>query len=543
MSSKGCRVLSLILLLLPASGRAEEVLSSSKHAIKVHYSEPGQLAFAQKVLAAADEAWDYHVDLLKLPAPPPDAGARGGDDYDFVITTTPYLGVCKGGPAAPTTAHGLMSYIELDPSLPGVVLPLISSHEFHHAVVGGMCPVGNNIGEAGALYTSGLHRKGQGWMMSYFLGFNAFQSFPERALDWEGALGDFYPYGGALLLMFLDQLYGDGTEAGVLTRLYKRMLEGGASAPSCPTYLQLLHDLYDLDAVFKKFCRWRWFLGPNDDGRHFKDLANWEGSDPDEKLLPPTLSADHKASDLPIQDAQPKTGPMSYGASFVRIDLGGLAADARLRVGFSGEGAVRWSVQTILLGGSSPADEQEHDVGVDGQASIEISTGGRQSLVLVFANLGDGKVSKEGEGWKARSYTYSMERIDPPRIDRVDPSTLTAGTEAVLTVHGKGFPEGTPKVHLSSGQVAAKLARRVSAELVELTISAEVGAAPGAVDLELSWGAVSARRPAAFEIVEAALPPGEPTGGCALAPVGDASSLSWLALLLLGLVMARPRRR
>jgi hypothetical protein len=75
MISRRLFVNSLCLMLLSSPAVAEDVLRSTKHPITVHYTGAAQLSFAQQVLVAADEAWGFHVDGLKLPAPPPELRA------------------------------------------------------------------------------------------------------------------------------------------------------------------------------------------------------------------------------------------------------------------------------------------------------------------------------------------------------------------------------------------------------------------------------------------------------------------------------------
>jgi len=325
-------------------------------------------------MAAAEGAWQFQVVERGFLPPPADAGLHGSDDYDVLVSPTPYQAVCEAVAPATDRPSGWTTHLLIDPALPAFALPLVVSHEFHHGIQAGICAFGNNLSEAGALYVSGIHRKGEGKNLSYFLGFNAFQHAPDRSLDWQGNTGDFYPYGSALYFMYLDDV--DATAP--LTR-YKSLLDElyarTKSAPSaaCPYYLDAVDTLVGLDASYGRFARWRYFVGEQDDGQHFSDLANWKGAKATDVLEPVALDRETDLAELPLAAAQPATLPMPYGASYVRVGLADAAPGTRLRLGFQGDAATRWRIESILQRPGEGSLEGELEVGADGQKTADLS--------------------------------------------------------------------------------------------------------------------------------------------------------------------------
>jgi len=408
--------LALTSALASSTAHAEELKKSAKLPLVVHHEGASDAAFADAILAAVEDAWRYQTEVLGFPPPPPDAGKFGSDDYDVFVKDNEHGGVCKQGAPVPGKPGAFRSHLEITPSLPFSAIPLVTSHELHHAIQMGICgDGGSNAAESGALYVSGIHRFGEANQLTYSLGINTFQKNPERSLDWEADLGDPYPYGSGLFLMFLDQKYGNG-DARLVTKVWDAMAAKRTEA-GCPHYFEGIRAVVDFEAAFREFVRARYFVGPADDKRHLRDLDKWEGGAlPQKKLLSVTLGGDH--AELPVEGATPATLPMPYGASYVRLSLAGLAPTDEVRLSFEGETTVRWSLQTILLTEgapetSAPADEASVDVDASGAHTMDIPVGNHATLVVAFVNLGDGKYVGDGPGWKGKNLRYSFAKVEP----------------------------------------------------------------------------------------------------------------------------------
>lgn len=458
--------LALASLLPSGTAHAEELKKSTKLPLVVHHEGASDAAFADEILAAVEDAWRYQVDVLGFPPPPPDAGKFGSDDFDVFVKDNEHGGVCKQGAPVPGKPGAFRSHLEITPSLPSSAIALVTSHELHHAIQMGICgDAGNNLAESGALYISGIHRFGEANQLTYSLGINTFQKNPERSLDWEGDLGDPYPYGAGLFFMFIDQKYGAG-DARLVKKVWDAM-DALRTDAGCPHYFEAFRRVVDFDAAFREFVRARYFVGAADDKKHLRDLDKWEGGAlPQKKLLSVTLGGDH--AELPVEGATPTTLPMPYGASYVRLSLAGLAPTDKVRLSFEGETTVRWSLQTILLAegapaSGAPAEEASVDVDASGAHTMDITVGDHASLVVAFANLGDGKYVGDGPGWKGKNLRYSFTKVEPepaaPPTAVADPAIGRDEGCAVGPVGGSR--EGGAALAMAAA-LAAALRRRVS---------------------------------------------------------------------------------
>jgi len=393
------------LLVLAPAANAEEIASETLP-LRVHFEPDDDPAFADAVLAAAEDAWRFQVDEQGFRAPPPDGGANGSDDFDLSVGSTPWIAVTGAGAPAPGRPFGVTSSILVDRGIPVGTLPLVVAHELTHAIHLGTCAWGNGVQEAAAVYVSGLEHDGDGWRLGYYLGFDDFQSHPDRSVDWLGALGDFYPYGAALWLVWAGEASGR-PDVTLVRELWSALEDAG-----CPDVLAGFDELLDVDARFVEFERARYFVGPLDDGRHWRDLARWEGPASDAKLASVALAADVAASDLPIETAF-DPGPMPYGASYVRVSLADLAEGETISVVFEGADGVRWRIGTIETRSDAPADEGEIEVDSTGTASFEVGDLEHDSLVLVAVNLGDGTYEGLPEERVGAEATIRLERTFP----------------------------------------------------------------------------------------------------------------------------------
>ncbi|MFC1611187.1 hypothetical protein ACFL6C_09520 [Myxococcota bacterium] len=406
------------ILLTTATAQAEFIQSES-YPLRVHYEGPTHESAARAALDAAEQAWAFQVDELGFLPPPEDSGHKDSNDFDVVLGNNPWG--ASASILAPATDRelGYSSQILVDPTaIPDWAFPLVISHEFHHAIQLGIRPMNDGVMEGGALLISQLHT-GQAWVLSYYLGINAFQANPERSLDWQADVGDFFPYGTSLFFLFLEQQYGEPATAA----LYKSMWDL-LSAPEAPDYFDALAQLIDFDAAFTTFSTWRYFVGPQDDGQHIQDLADWEAN-ADGRLESVALVEDLAASDLPTRIVSDGSGPMPYGATYVRVDLTGLSEAETLHVRFTGDPNLRWSVGSILTASDQPTEEVEITA-TDGLASLEVPGGKHETLVVVCTNLGNGQYVPDGSRWWPSTLALDLQ-ILPTNTDVRETETPPQG--------------------------------------------------------------------------------------------------------------------
>jgi hypothetical protein len=392
---------SSLSLLSPAPAAAETLVSDT-YPVQVHFTDVTNAAYAAAVLTAVEDSWAFQVDVLGFLPPPPDNGAHGGDEFDVFVTENNWGGMTVAAAPATDRELGHCSFIEVDPSVvPAWALPLVMAHEFHHAVQIGIRDVGRGAGESGALLVSALQRPGEQYVLSYHLGINDFQAFPERSLDWQQELGNFYPYGSVLFFLFVEQEFGEPSTLA----LYKSMWDLLATS-AVPDYLAALESLIDLDAAYATFATWRIFVGPEDDGAHIQGLDEWEGTS-DGDLESVALAVDLAAAELPIAVIREGDGPMPYGASYIRLDLHGLTDAGIVHLHFAGTPTLRFAVRVVLTGGGQPAEE--HDLPVqDGSGSLAVAAGAHDTLFIACANLGDGTYVPDGSGWRPSTFSLGL---------------------------------------------------------------------------------------------------------------------------------------
>lgn len=403
------RTIAAFTLFASALPVSATTITSALHPLTVHYDDDGNAAYASALLAAADAAWTFQVDGLGFVPPPPDAGLNGDDNYDIFVGANPYGAGCHREQSAASRPYGFASTIVMDPSqIPDWALGLVVSHEFHHAIQMGIRPVNDGVMEGGAVYVSGMHRRGEAYQLSYYLGINEFQSYPERALDWQAGLGNFYPYGVALFFIFLDQVYGDPDTLAV----YKAMWDQLGASDSV-SYDAALGALVDFDEAFLKFERWRYFVGSEDDSHHLSDLDNWTRARADEALVSVPLVADLAAEALPQSGLLVDNAPMPYAAQYVRLALAGLATSDEIELWFVGDSNTRWRIEVMRLKAGAAPDETDHQVDASGESVLRVKVEDSESVVFAFVNLGNGSYRPGGSGWMQSQLQYDLS-VAPP---------------------------------------------------------------------------------------------------------------------------------
>ncbi len=418
--------LSSFVVLTLGFAASASTLDSSLYPLTVHYEEEAQAVYARSVLSAVEDAWSFQVDEMGFPAPPADSGLYGSDRYDVFVAEDPYGSRCHREAPAADRPYGFTSSMIVDPiQIPVWALGLVLSHEFHHAVQAGIRPMGDNVMEGGAVYVSGMHRPDEAYILSYSLGINAFQEHPERSLDWQGALGDYYPYGAALFFIFLDEVYGDPKTLAI----YKSMWDLLGVSDTL-TYSDALSELVDFDSAAAKFSRWRYFVGPEDDGFHFEDLANWTIAGYDQDLTSVALAADLKSENLPVNDSiLSRQGPMPYGTVYLRLSLVGLNADDAISISVFGDPATRWRLETLRLKSGRAPDESDLQVDASGQTAVTVGVDDYSTLVVAVQNVGDGTYvpGPNGSGWDPSALTYALRVMHPTESEESNSGCQSAG--------------------------------------------------------------------------------------------------------------------
>ena len=184
--------------------------------LRVHYGDASQEELATELLGFLENAWDRQVETLGY-EPPPDDGQLGGNGfYDLYITSVANSGALTVSEGVATNEDGgrKTSFILFDASVSQGERALTIEHEFQHALQFGInARASLFLFEASAVYMETMAFPEQ---LAYTAVIADYQLRPNApffadGIQWQEVTGEsiYYEYGGALFLMYLEQLHGD----------------------------------------------------------------------------------------------------------------------------------------------------------------------------------------------------------------------------------------------------------------------------------------------------------------------------------------------
>jgi hypothetical protein len=254
------------------------------------------------------------------------------------------------------------------------------------------------------------------WMMSEL---PAFQAHPGFSLDQMSMAEAFYAYGSALYLLFLDEVYGDA-DGAILPAVWALAAQDGnitswtggaceADVENEPDFLDAVAASLDahgssFDEAFVLFTEYRFFIGADDDGAHWADVADWGGG---EVARDTTLTV----ADLPLAGGAPASEIAEYGSSYVEIDPAGLPSPQAATITFAGNPAKTWAASLFLVPAEGAATIVPIALDADQAGAAEIEDASAWSrMVLAVANLGDGDHDADAMDWSTidGDYAYSI---------------------------------------------------------------------------------------------------------------------------------------
>ncbi|MBN2361072.1 MAG: hypothetical protein JXR83_16575 [Deltaproteobacteria bacterium] len=520
-------------------------VSSTTAPVTIYYSRAEKAEVAAALLPAAEQAWQTQVVQLGFTAPTtidddlqPVTGMRF-----YLVQSNTYAGYARPVADLPDTPQTDCAAITvIADSYPLSYLATVLDHEFNHTLqMASDCIEGMFAMEMTAVTMQTLLHPSDTFI-DYVL--PDFQRQPDRAI-YSLDNGSYFHFGSALFGLFLEQRYGSN-DGSLLARIWGQASQPGSVTISGNGYVSGSvanePDLFDaigsvlgaqgvtLEQALAQFAHDRFFVGSFDDGDHLAGASRWGGAEP-------RFDSRFTIDQLPQWDAMPAAPPQDTGASYIAIDLAGASEEQRLRFWLAGDPEVNWHASLI---GRAPEGVTEIPFPVDaegyGEISIEQPTRFEQ-VVLLVANLGNGRFDLDRMSGVARSFFYSVELIDCPQVELLgaDPAALEPGQRARLRIAADNLPEQAFALQVSGGGVTVVDAVRLSSTEIEATLEIADGAAAGKRDLtiELECGG-SATGPGLIEILRA-------SQGCsALAAGGDHTALL-LGLLLTAL--GRRRRR
>lgn len=467
-------------------------LRSELYPLRSCYDRADQRDLALTVLVAAEAAWASEVEELGFlpPRQESDEGPRAG--MDFFVGDTRSIGAAGYTSPVdfdPTTPHtDCLSYIVIDelaeagdpPGQPDEYTSTLVYHEFNHACQLAMdCLESLSSMEATATWVEpvvlGHADSGFATVIRYF------QRFPGYSLGL--FLSDsYYPYGAALFVQFLHERLGQGDPRSIAELWHGTIQVADVNEPDFLDAVGLKAEEQGsgLAELLLEFGEWRYFLGSNDDGHHFREGAAWRGAEirPAETLslpvlrLPGSRSATMQPYGYHYAYLETSRGWLPGGK--VVLSLGGSAAERSfMELWLVRDGQLAQRLTTAGL----PDGEQPRLV-VDAAALDEADR-----AVLLLANV---KADVDWDSnWRDQTTYYDIAALAQPAVVAVEPAELVIGAQAEVAISGAGFSDLTVLQIDHPGLTVGEV-RVVDATRLQAVVAAGTDAAPGAVDVRVA---------------------------------------------------------
>ncbi len=421
----------------------------------------------------------------------------------------------------PDTPHtDAFSYIVLNTRVGYSGMLSLVAHEFNHA-----CQVSMDALELVAFMENTAsfvetRINYMSWIGKMYM-IHVFQRNAHRPLEYMRYGGsDGYEYGGMFWASFLTHMYGDSDMA------WLRMVWEGTVQEvmyNDPHYFDVIDEMLaergGFSEMVKKFGRYRFFAGRDDDGQHMEGTYRlWDSEVGKIREL--------KTADLPIHEKTPEQEflPMPNGCNYITLDVDD-ASDFPVRFRFDGEQDVSWYVTVMKI--AHGLDTTHHDMELDEESRGDLVMESRvmDRMVMVVCHLAPEGYNPNDSAWDPAHYTFSIDRVLPaPHIERVDPAYIVRGEQSqLLNLHGSGFADSTEiAIDFSGDLVSGAITQFLSERHIVIIGTASINAEKGYRDLIVtSPGGESTVVEKAIKIVDADEVPeekvfeeGSRAGGC-----------------------------
>lgn len=315
-------------------------IASAVVPMRVHYRVPADEAIATEIVAILEHVWAFQIDELGFDAPLSDHGSCGPDAALDVFTWRDaedvYVDLWDDNPR--TTWDDGVPYMVVDPwgEFGGEELAVTLAHEFNH-----MCQAVHDWSDAAFVYEASatfIEDLVYDDHDSYLSILYDFQGHPDWSLDRDDGYETWYMYGAMLWLELLRERYFKG-DARFIADLWR-----GLRSPWDDNEPDFADSVDDLLAEFGasyadsivELARWRWYVGPRDDGRHFEEA----GAFPDDAL--PKVAAT-----IPASGGSTIVRPMMLGTAYVDIVADGPVEDVHVSIAAEPGDDVTWIVQAL----------------------------------------------------------------------------------------------------------------------------------------------------------------------------------------------------
>ncbi len=245
---------------------------------RIHYYKTGYNAPVydiNEIAKAADSSYSYEVNFLGYRSPPPDNGAGGDDKYDIYI-------INEGGYYGGTTPDQLItdstwtSFMDIDNAFgnnfytKGIDAARVTiAHEFHHAI-----QIGNYINRYNAdgfyyeLTSTSMEEFVYPSIDDYIQYIASYLRNPQQTFN--NTSNVYNGYNLAIWNIFLRDRFGPN-----IIKLTWELMPVERALNAIDKAIQQQQTGSDFKTELNKFGQWTYFTGVRDDGKHFKEAANY----------------------------------------------------------------------------------------------------------------------------------------------------------------------------------------------------------------------------------------------------------------------------
>jgi hypothetical protein len=250
---------------------ADDFIDSTLHPIRLHTQSGQDDQRRDAVLAELEAAWAAQVVGQGYPAPLSDGGRGGSDAFDVYLVPLANRTAFTAAEEEASESdgkHGAPSFMVVDNTIDDAFLASFIHHEFAHALQFGI-----DSSETLFLFEASASLQEMLTLpedLAFAVGVSDFQNWPNapiftNGIDWAGEVGEdtLYEYGGALFLLYLEVVHGDGD--GTLIRdLWLASQQADTVEENEPDWMDALATAVpiSLPSLVLDFSTWRALVGP-----------------------------------------------------------------------------------------------------------------------------------------------------------------------------------------------------------------------------------------------------------------------------------------
>ncbi len=371
-------------------------VASSRWPLRVHYPSDDLADRAETVLELAEYAWEVEVEQLGFAAPVPDGNSGGDDRLDIYLASYDWTG--GGAYTQPTywdvdptdEVQSCPAYIVLYEALEENLLPVYVAHELNHA-----CQCAMDFQElTWAWETTATFVEDFVFddVNDYYGYIPFFQAYPEQSLVYFDTSPPYaiYPYGATIFVRFLDEAVGTD-DGNLVVELWEQTSQPGPTNE--PDILDAVQSVATdrgwkgLEEVYGLFSLWRYFVGPNSDGAHFDEGADWTDANTGLSSVP-TVSSQFSTADLPATGRVAEVCP--FGTTYLLLDVDPHHADGSIEVTLEASGETHVGLAASRIRTGQPSQDlvlTPDKPAASLQTSVTIE--GADQILLALLNLAD----------------------------------------------------------------------------------------------------------------------------------------------------------